>query len=118
MFRIPNCFTYKQAVKRPWDEDSLTMSEEVMKNISLEIVRERLMDHIHQVLFKSLCSCCCFAFRFSLTCLFQEVPYDIQHRLIDWKELRDGSLRIEQHFITSKLSQRGILVGKNGSKIG
>lgn len=49
---------------------------------------------------------------------FQEVPYGIEHRLVDWKELRDGSLRIEQHFITPKLSQRKILVGKKGSKIG
>lgn len=37
---------------------------------------------------------------------------------MDWKELRDGSLRVEQHFITPKQSQRQILVGKNGSKIG
>ncbi|PON42266.1 GTP-binding protein Era [Parasponia andersonii] len=83
------------AVKRPWDEDPFAMSEEVMKNISLEVVRERLLDHVHQ-----------------------EIPYAIEHRLMDWKELRDGSLRIEQHLITNKLSQRKILVGKNGSKIG
>ncbi|KAE8688027.1 GTP-binding protein ERG [Hibiscus syriacus] len=48
----------------------------------------------------------------------QEIPYGIEHRLLDWKELRDGSMRIEQHFITGKISQRKILVGKNGSKIG
>ncbi|KAG5549392.1 hypothetical protein RHGRI_014666 [Rhododendron griersonianum] len=71
------------------------MSEEVMKTISLETVREKLLDHIHQ-----------------------EIPYDIEHRLVDWKELRDGSLRVEQHLITQKMSQRKILVGKNGSKIG
>ncbi|EOX96843.1 hypothetical protein QUC31_015952 [Theobroma cacao] len=88
-------YLMEQAVKRPWDEDPLTMSEEVMKNISLEVVRERLLDHVHQ-----------------------EIPYGIEHCLVDWKELRDGSLRIEQHFITNKLSQRKILVGKNGSKIG
>lgn len=88
-------YLMEQAVKRPWDEDPFTMSEEVRKNISLEVVRERLLDHVHQ-----------------------EVPYGIEHRLVDWKELRDGSLRIEQHFITPKLSQRKILVGKKGSKIG
>ncbi|XP_059656969.1 GTP-binding protein ERG [Cornus florida] len=88
-------YLMEQAFKRPWDEDPLSMSEEVMKNISLEVVRERLLDHIHQ-----------------------EIPYDIEHRLFDWKEQRDGSLRIEQHFITNKLSQRKILVGKKGSKIG
>ncbi|CBI27222.3 hypothetical protein VitviT2T_000100 [Vitis vinifera] len=88
-------FLMEQAFKRPWDEDPFTMSEEVMKNISLEVVRERLLDHVHQ-----------------------EIPYGIDHRLIDWKELRDGSLRIEQHLITPKQSQRKILVGKKGSKIG
>ncbi|TQD98363.1 hypothetical protein C1H46_015964 [Malus baccata] len=82
-------------VKRSWDEDPLIMTEEVMKNISLEVVRERLLDHVHQ-----------------------EIPYTIEHRLMDWKELRDGSLRIEQHLITNKLSQRKILVGKKGNKIG
>lgn len=88
-------YLMEQAVKRPWDEDPFTLSEEIMKNISLEVVRERLLDHVHQ-----------------------EIPYQIEHRLMDWKELRDGSLRIEQHLITHKLSQRKILVGKNGSKIG
>ncbi|XP_047160003.1 GTP-binding protein ERG [Vigna umbellata] len=88
-------YLMEQAVQRPWEEDPLSMSEEVMKMIAVEVVRERLLDHVHQ-----------------------EIPYDIEHRLIDWKELRDGSLRIEQHFITNKLSQRKIIVGKNGSKIG
>ncbi|XVE94304.1 hypothetical protein REPUB_Repub01dG0269600 [Reevesia pubescens] len=88
-------YLMEKAVQRPWDEDHVTMSEEVMKNISLEVVREKLLDHVHQ-----------------------EIPYGIEHRLVDWKELRDGSLRIEQHLITNKLSQRKILVGKNGSKIG
>ncbi|CAN0840894.1 GTP-binding protein ERG [Linum grandiflorum] len=84
-----------KAVKRPWDEDPLELGEEHMKNISLEVVRERLLDHVHQ-----------------------EIPYSIEHRLVDWQELRDGSLRIEHHLITNKLSQRKILVGKGGSKIG
>ncbi|XP_065850080.1 GTP-binding protein ERG [Euphorbia lathyris] len=88
-------YLMEQAVKRPWDEDPLSMSEEVLKNISLEVVREKLLDHVHQ-----------------------EIPYSIEHKLIDWKELRDGSLRIEQHLITTKNSQRKILVGKKGSKIG
>ncbi|CAN7031007.1 unnamed protein product, partial [Brassica rapa subsp. trilocularis] len=29
-----------QAVKKPWEVDPFTMNEEVMKNISLEVVRE------------------------------------------------------------------------------
>ncbi|KAL8508656.1 hypothetical protein ACS0TY_019052 [Phlomoides rotata] len=40
------------AVQRPWDEDPFAaMTEEVMKNVSLEIVREKLLDHVHQVIF-------------------------------------------------------------------
>ena len=50
--------------------------------------------------------------------VIQEIPYEVEHRLTDWKELRNGSLRIEQHLFTNKLSQLKILVGKNGSKIG
>ncbi|XP_062196547.1 GTP-binding protein ERG-like [Phragmites australis] len=84
-----------QAVQRSWDEEPTVMTEEVMKSISLEVVREKMLHHIHQ-----------------------EIPYVIEHRLMDWKELKDGSLRVEQHFITPKQSQRQILVGKNGSKIG
>ncbi|XP_057506993.1 GTP-binding protein ERG isoform X2 [Actinidia eriantha] len=41
-------YLMEQAFKRPWDEDPLTMSEEVMKAISLEVVREKLLDHVHQ----------------------------------------------------------------------
>ncbi|KAF0899511.1 hypothetical protein E2562_019994 [Oryza meyeriana var. granulata] len=88
-------FLMEQAVRRPWDEEPTTMTDEVMKTISLEVVREKMLDHIHQ-----------------------EIPYVIDHRLMDWKELKDGSLRVEQHFIAPKQSQRQILVGKNGSKIG
>ncbi|XP_078175674.1 GTP-binding protein ERG-like [Carex rostrata] len=84
-----------QAVKRPWEEEPEVITEEVMKNISMEVVRERMLDHIHQ-----------------------EIPYVIDHKLMGWKEFRDGSIRIEQHFITQKQSQRQILVGKKGSKIG
>ncbi|PUZ50535.1 hypothetical protein GQ55_6G066000 [Panicum hallii var. hallii] len=88
-------YLMEQAVRRPWDEEPTVMTEEVMKTISLEVVREKMLHHIHQ-----------------------EIPYVIEHRLMDWKELKDGSLRVEQHFITPKQSQRQILVGKNGSKIG
>ncbi|PWZ27257.1 GTP-binding protein ERG [Zea mays] len=88
-------YLMEQAVRRPWDEEPTVMTEEVMKTITLEVVREKMLHHIHQ-----------------------EIPYVIEHRLMGWKELKDGSLRVEQHFIAPKQSQRQILVGKNGSKIG
>ncbi|GER33147.1 GTPase Era [Striga asiatica] len=78
--RTEGCWDQRShsAVKRLWDEDPFSTSEEVMKNISLEVVREKLLDYVHQ-----------------------EIPYGIEHRLMGWKELRDGSLRIEQHYISS-----------------
>lgn len=97
------------------------MNEEMMKNISLEVVRERLLDHVHQVVITILFLSGLakkFFFIQELCFYFQEIPYGIEHRLVDWKEFRDGSLRIEQHLITNKPSQRKILVGKNGCKIG
>ncbi|KAI3960532.1 hypothetical protein MKW98_022005 [Papaver atlanticum] len=88
-------YLMEQAFKRPWEEDPTAMTEDIMKNISLEVVHEKLLDHIHQ-----------------------EIPYTLEHLLIDWKDLKDGSLRIEQHLIVSKPSQRRILIGEKGSKIG
>ncbi|XP_068658312.1 GTP-binding protein ERG [Aristolochia californica] len=88
-------FLMEQALKRPWDEEPTTLTEEVMKNIALEVVREKMLDHIHQ-----------------------EIPYAIEQRLMSWKELRDGSIRVEQQLITHKQSQRKIIIGKNGCKIG
>lgn len=83
-----------QAVKRPWDEDPMLLDEEYLKSLSLEVVREKMLDCIHQ-----------------------EIPYTVDQRLIDWAPMRDGSLRIEQHLMVIKLGHRKILVGKNGSKI-
>lgn len=83
-----------QAVKRPWDEDPMSMDDEFLKNLSLEVVREKMLDCVHQ-----------------------EIPYAVDQRLIDWKPMRDGSLRIEQHLFVAKLGHRKIVVGKNGSKI-
>ncbi|XP_031475087.1 GTP-binding protein ERG [Nymphaea colorata] len=88
-------YLMEQAVKRPWDEDPTSLNEEFLKSLSLEVVREKLLHHVHQ-----------------------EIPYALEHRLVDWKELRDGSLRIEQHFLARKQSHRKIVVGKSGSKIG
>ncbi|GJT94064.1 hypothetical protein Tco_1082909 [Tanacetum coccineum] len=43
----------EHALKRPWDEDPLIMTDDVL-NISLEVVREKLLDHIHQGTLKGL----------------------------------------------------------------
>ncbi|KAH9315647.1 hypothetical protein KI387_024274, partial [Taxus chinensis] len=82
------------AVKRPWDEDPITLDEDFLKSTALEVVREKMLNYIHQ-----------------------EIPYEVDQRLIDWRELDDGSLRIEQHFIVHKHTHRRIIVGTKGSKI-
>nr|CAB3482407.1 unnamed protein product [Digitaria exilis] len=43
-------YLMEQAVRRPWDEEPTVMTEEVMKTISLEVVREKMLHHIHQVI--------------------------------------------------------------------
>ncbi|KAK9168779.1 hypothetical protein Syun_000919 [Stephania yunnanensis] len=37
-----------EAVKRPWDEDPAAMNEDLMRNIAMEVVREKMLHHIHQ----------------------------------------------------------------------
>jgi GTPase Era involved in 16S rRNA processing len=42
---------------------------------------------------------------FACVSFLQEIPYVTEHRLINWKELKDGFLRVEHHFISPKQSQ-------------
>eukprot|EP00250_Pteridium_aquilinum_P009007 c18379_g1_i1 orf=844-2430(-) len=83
-----------QAVLRPWEEEPDPLNEETIKTLSMEVVREHLLDRVHE-----------------------EIPYELDHQLVDWQDLEDGSLRIEQHFYLPKKGQCRIVVGKGGSKI-
>lgn len=83
-----------EAVLRPWEEDPDPLNEETVKTLSMEIVREYLLNYVHE-----------------------EIPYELDHQLTDWQELEDGSLRIEQQFYLPKKGQCRIVVGKGGSKI-
>ncbi|KAH7295721.1 hypothetical protein KP509_27G062200 [Ceratopteris richardii] len=83
-----------QAVKRPWEEDPDPLNEDAVRTLSMEVVREHLLDLVHE-----------------------EIPYELDHQLVDWQELDDGSLRIEQHLYLPKKGQCRIIVGKHGSKI-
>jgi len=47
----------------------------------------------------------------------QEIPYVTEQENIGWTTLADGTLRIDQYLIVPKASQRGILIGKERSKI-
>ena len=49
--------------------------------------------------------------------LHQELPYQSTVETETWKELRDGSVRIEQTIYVERESQRKIVLGKNGQTI-
>src|SRR5262249_28740627 len=49
--------------------------------------------------------------------LHQELPYQCTVETDAWKELKDGSTRIEQTIYVSRESQRKIVLGKGGQTI-
>ena len=49
--------------------------------------------------------------------LHQELPYQSTVETESWKELRDGSVRIEQTIYVERESQRKIVLGKGGAAI-
>jgi GTP-binding protein Era len=49
--------------------------------------------------------------------LHQELPYQSTVETDSWKEMRDGSVRIEQTIFVERESQRKIVLGKNGQTI-
>jgi GTP-binding protein Era len=49
--------------------------------------------------------------------LHQELPYAAAVETQDWKDQADGSIRIEQVIYVEKASQKGIVLGKGGSRI-
>ena len=65
-----------------------------MRSLAAEITREKLFDRLHQ-----------------------ELPYQATVETESWKELRDGSARIEQTIYVERESQRKIVLGKGGQTI-
>ncbi|MGE5539100.1 MAG: GTPase Era [Gemmatimonas sp.] len=49
--------------------------------------------------------------------LHQEVPYALAVEPVSWKEMKDGSVRIEEAIIVERESQRPIVLGKGGARI-
>jgi len=49
--------------------------------------------------------------------LYQELPYAVAVETESWKEHDDGSVRIEQVIYVERASQKGIVLGKKGSRI-
>jgi GTP-binding protein Era len=78
----------------PWLYLEDQISDAPMRQLAAEITREKLYLRLHQ-----------------------ELPYRSTVETDVWKELRDGSVRIEQTIYVERESQRKIVLGKGGQTI-
>jgi GTP-binding protein Era len=78
----------------PWHYPEDQISDAPLRQLAAEITREKLYHRLHQ-----------------------ELPYQSTVETTDWKQLRDGSVRIEQTIFVERESQRKIVLGKGGQTI-
>ena len=78
----------------PWHYPPDQMSDAPLRQLAAEITREKLFLRLHQ-----------------------ELPYQSTVETEVWKELKDGSIRIEQTIYVERESQRKIVLGKGGASI-
>jgi GTP-binding protein Era len=78
----------------PWHYPQDQISDAPMRALAAEITREKIYLRLHQ-----------------------ELPYRSTVETDVWKELRDGSVRIEQTIFVERESQRKITLGKGGQAI-
>ncbi len=78
----------------PWHYPPDQISDAPMRQLAAEITREKLFERLHQ-----------------------ELPYQSTVETESWKELKDGSIRIEQTIYVERESQRKIVLGKAGQTI-
>ncbi|MGH6681360.1 MAG: GTPase Era, partial [Bradyrhizobium sp.] len=84
----------ENAPQGPWLYPEDQISDAPMRQLAAEITREKLYLRLHQ-----------------------ELPYQSTVETDTWKELRNGSVRIEQTIYVERESQRKILLGKGGQTI-
>jgi len=78
----------------PWHYPPDQISDAPLRALAAEITREKIYLRLHQ-----------------------ELPYRSTVATESWKELRDGSIRIEQTIYVERESQRKIALGKDGRAI-
>ncbi|MEM8813488.1 MAG: GTPase Era [Pseudomonadota bacterium] len=78
----------------PWLYPEDQISDLPMRNLAAEITREKLYLRLHD-----------------------EIPYRMTVETALWKELKDGSVRIEQTLFVERDSQKKIVIGKGGQAI-
>ncbi len=78
----------------PWHFAEDDVSDMPMRMLSAEITREKIYERLHQ-----------------------ELPYATTVETTDWKDLKNGSARIEQTIFVERESQKMIVLGENGKTI-
>ena len=78
----------------PWHYPEDQITDAPLRQLAAEITREKLYLRLHQ-----------------------ELPYQSTVETEQWKELRDGAVRIEQTIYVERESQRKIVLGKAGATI-
>ena len=78
----------------PWHYPEDQLTDAPLRQLAAEITREKLYLRLHQ-----------------------ELPYQSMVETDIWKELKDGSTRIEQTIYVERESQRKIVLGKGGQTI-
>ena len=78
----------------PWHYPEDQLTDAPLRQLAAEITREKLYLQLHQ-----------------------ELPYQSTVETNSWKELKDGSVRIEQTIFVERMSQRKIVLGKGGQTI-
>jgi len=87
-------FLAAQVPSGPWLYPEDQISDAPLRQLAAEITREKLYLRLHQ-----------------------ELPYQSTVETEVWKELKDGSVRIEQTIYVERDSQRKIVLGKAGQAI-
>lgn len=80
--------------KGPWHYPEDQISDLPMRMLAAEITREKLMTRLHD-----------------------ELPYESMVATEQWKELRDGSVRVEQTIYVARDTQKKIVIGAGGATI-
>jgi GTPase len=78
----------------PWHYPEDQITDAPLRQLAAEITREKLYLRLHQ-----------------------ELPYQSTVETNSWKELKNGSVRIEQTIYVERMSQRKIVLGKGGQTI-
>ncbi|MGZ5917187.1 MAG: GTPase Era [Methyloceanibacter sp.] len=78
----------------PWLYPADQLTDAPLRQSAAEITREKLFLRLHD-----------------------ELPYSLTVETADWKELKDGSIRVEQTISVERESQRKIVIGAKGATI-